>query len=187
MEVQAGSRRVNALRRELSITVSERCTVVPDAVWEVLSDLRTHAEWGGERQSKTTRILTIAAPQGPASVGVEFESTGADPMGRFLDRSVVTEATRPTTFEFVTEATLETGKGKRSGWTLIHRYDLSPAGAGSQITYTVRITRISELVGLLKVFGIPVLAPLAMKSSAGVGKRGVRNLARLAEERATAR
>lgn len=187
MDVQAGNRRVNALRRELSIMVAERCGVAPDAVWEVLADLRTHAEWGGERQSKTTRIVSIDAPGGPASVGVEFESTGADPMGRFHDRSVVTEATRPTTFEFVTEATLETKKGKSSDWTLIHRYELEPADGGSQIAYTVRITRISEFVGLLKVFEIPLLSRLAMKASAGVGQRGVRNLARMAEERATAR
>jgi uncharacterized protein YndB with AHSA1/START domain len=186
MEVSVG-RRANALRRELSISVAERSAVAPEAVWEVLADLHTHAEWGGARQHESTRILSIDAPEGPASVGVEFETSGADPMGRFRDRSVVTEATKPSTFEFVTEATLETKKRARVDWTLVHRYELTPDEGGCRIAYTVRITRISELAGLLKVFGIPVLSGLAMKASASVGKRGVHNLARLAEERATAR
>lgn len=187
MEIPVGSRRTNALRRELSVTVSEPSAASPDAVWGVLSDIRTHAEWGGERQRKTTRILSLEAPKGPATVGVEFETTGADPMGRFTDRSVVTEATRPATFEFVTEARLETKKGARIDWTLVHRYELTPDGAGCRIDYTVRITRISELVGMLKVFGLPGVSRLAMKASAGVGRRGVQNLARVAEERARAR
>jgi hypothetical protein len=188
MEIPVGSRRTNALRRELSVTVSEPSAASPDAVWAVLSDIRTHAEWGGERQRNTTRILSLKAPEGPATVGVEFETTGADPMGRFNDRSVVTEATRPAAFEFVTEARLETKKGgARIDWTLVHRYELTPDGAGCRIDYTVRITRISELVGMLKVFGLPVLSRLAMKASASVARRGVHNLARLTEERALAR
>lgn len=184
MEVSAGRRRANALRRERSITVAERCVVAPDDVWEVLADLRTHAVWGGERQGKNTRIVSIDAPEGLASVGVEFETIGADPMGRFHDRSVVTEATRPTVFEFVTEATLETKRGARVNWTLVHRYELTPEDGGCRIVYAVRIVRISELVGMLKVLGIPILNRLAMKASASVDRRGVRNLARFAEERA---
>jgi hypothetical protein len=186
MEVPVGSRRANALRRELSVTVAERCTVAPDDVWGVLADLRTHAEWGGERQGKNTRIVSIDAPKGLASVGVEFETIGADPMGRFHDRSVVTEATRPAAFEFVTEATLETKKGARAHWTLVHRYELTPDDGGCRIAYAVRIVRISELVGILKVLGIPILSRFAMKASASVDRRGVRNLARMAEERAGA-
>jgi hypothetical protein len=187
MEVSAGSRRANALRRELSVTVVERCAVAPDDVWEVLADLRAHAEWGGERQGKNARIVSIEAPEGLASVGVEFESIGADPMGRFHDRSVVTEATRPTAFEFVTEATLVTKKGARADWTLVHRYELTADDDGCWITYAVRIVRISELVGMLKVLGIPILSRLAMKAAASVDRRGVNNLARFAEERAGAR
>ena len=90
------------------------CEASAEAVYDTLADLRSHFEWGGERQGKKTRLLSIEAPEGPAVAGTEFETTGADPMGAFADRSVVTEASRPRAFEFVTEARLTTKKGKAS-------------------------------------------------------------------------
>jgi uncharacterized protein YndB with AHSA1/START domain len=183
-----GNGRANALRGgERTVTVEQDCAVPAEVVWDVLANLRTHAQWGGERQKRNTRILSIDAPEGVAGVGTEFATTGADPMGRFGDRSVVTEATRPSTFEFVTEAGLETKKGKRSDWTVVHRYELTPKGTGCRIAYTIRLTRISDLVGMLAIFNVPGLSTLALKGSAGVARRGVKNLAAVAEERATAR
>lgn len=176
----------NALRHELSVSVEHLSSANPEAVYDVLSDLRTHAVWGGERQSETTRIVSIDAPEGEASVGTEFQTVGEDPMGRFTDRSVVTTAERPSVFEFVTEATLETKKGATVDWTNVHRYELRGNGKGCEIGYTVRIARISSLPGLLRVFNLPVLSGLAMKASAPVGRRGVENLAAMAAERADA-
>jgi hypothetical protein len=49
--------------------------------------------------------------------------------------------------------------------------------------YTIRIVRISELTGMLAMFKVPGLRGLALKASSGVATRGVRNLARAAEER----
>ena len=186
---RTGNGRVNALKpgKELSARVEGRSAASPETVYDLLADLRTHATWGGERQKKNTRIVSIVAPEGPASVGTEFDTTGADPMGAFRDRSVVTEASRPSVFEFVTEAGLETKKGKRSGWTVIHRYELSAEGDGCHIAYSLRITRVSDLVGMLGLFNVPILSGLAMKASEGVARRGVRNLAQMAEERASAR
>lgn len=185
---RTGNGRANALKGgERTVTVEHESSASAEAVWDVVADLRSHARWGGERQKPKTRILSIEAPEGPAVVGTEFSTTGADPMGRFSDRSVVTEATRPSTFEFVTEASLETKKGARSDWTVVHRYELASTGTGCRITYTVRIARISALPGMLAIFNVPVLSGLALKGSAGVGRRGIRNLAALAEERATAR
>jgi hypothetical protein len=183
---RAGNGRTNALRKEwrLQSRVEETSRAPMEVVYEVLSDLRTHVVWGGERQKKNTRLLTLQAPEGATSVGTEFATTGTDPMGRFTDRSVVTEASRPNTFEFVTEAHLETKKGKGIDWTLVHRFELSPAGEGTRITYTGRVTRVSELTGMLAMFRIPGLRALAMRASAGLARRGVRNLARMAEERA---
>jgi hypothetical protein len=177
----------NVLRHELSASVEHRTSATPDEVYSVLSELRTHAVWGGELQSETARILTIDAPEGEATVGTEFETTGGDPMGRFHDRSVVTRAARPSVFEFVTESTLTTKKGARSEWTNVHRYELGPDGDGAIIAYTIRITRISALPGLLRVLNLPVLSGLAMRASATVARRGVENLAQMAEERAFAR
>lgn len=180
-----GGPRANALGgRDLVVAVEATSRAPAEAVWDLLADLRSHLEWGGERQKRTTRLLSVEAPEGPARVGAEFRTQGRDPMGTFTDRSVVTEATRPSVFEFVTEAHLETKKGKITDWTVVHRYELSPADGGCRIAYTIRITRISELVGALAMFRVPGLRALGLKASAGVAKRGIGNLARLAEERA---
>ena len=186
---RTGIGRRNALRRgrELVATVEELCAAPPEVVYAVLAELRTHALWGGEQQHANTRIVSIDAPEAPATVGTEFETEGLDPMGRFRDRSVVTEASKPSAFEFVTEARLETKRGKLVDWTLVHRYELDPTDGGSRIAYRVTVARISELPGMLAVFKVPVLSRLAMKASTGVAWRGVRNLARMAEERASAR
>lgn len=180
--MQRTGNRANALKHELVVRVEEPCRASAEAVYEVLSDLRSHAIWAGERQRGKTRLLSVEAPVGPAAVGTEFQTTGSDPMGSFSDRSVVTEADPGRSFEFVTEAHLQTKRGNGIDWTNVHRYELEPAVDGSRIAYTIRITRISELSGMLAIFRIPGLRGLGVKASAGVARRGVRNLARMAEE-----
>jgi uncharacterized protein YndB with AHSA1/START domain len=176
-------RGANALKQELVVRVEATSRATTEAVYAVLADLSSHTEWAGERQGKRTRLLTIDAPAGPAAVGTEFHSTGADPMGTFSDRSVVTEAIPGRALEFVTEAHLTTKKGKSADWTNVHRYEVAPEADGCRIAYTIRITRISELPGMLAVFKVPGLRALGLKASSGVARRGVRNLARLAESR----
>ncbi len=176
--------RANALKREFEVRVEASSQASAEAVYDVLADVRSHLTWAGERQKPKTRLLTVDAPDGAASVGTEFATTGLDPMGRFTDRSVVTEATSPSVFEFVTEAHLVTKKGKVADWTNVHHYDLKPSSGGCRITYTIRIVRISALPGMLALFNVRALAGLLRKASEGVAKRGVQNLARLAEERA---
>ncbi len=124
------------------------------------------------------------APPGPAVAGTEFSTTGTDPMGSFADQSVVTEATPGRIFEFVTEAVLTPkGGGRPIEWTIVHRYEIAPRpGGGSRVVYGLQITRISHLPGLLRVLRTP-LAPLAMKASAALAQRGLRNLIAIAEER----
>ncbi|HSJ50004.1 MAG TPA: SRPBCC family protein [Actinomycetota bacterium] len=176
--------RPNALPRELSVSVRATSRATPEQVFDVLADLSSHAEWGGERQRPKARLVSIGAPAGPASVGTEFHSSGTDPMGRFTDRSVVTEASRPAVFEFVTDARLETKRGRSTDWTLIHRYELEPQSDGCRLDYTIRLTRVSDLFGGLVLFKVPGLRALGMKASAALARRGVRNLTQLAEERA---
>lgn len=187
-EQQTGDRRANALGdgRAFVVRIEQRCTAPAEVVYDLLADLRSHLEWAGALQGKKTRLVALEAPEGPAAVGTEFESTGADPMGRFSDRSVVTEAVRPGAFEFVTEARLETKKGEPVDWTVVHRFDLSPDGIGCRIVATDRVTRISALPGMLAMFKIPVLRSLAAKVAAAVARRGVKNLASLAERQAPA-
>lgn len=183
MEAHIPGRRANALKRELAARAEATSSASPEVVYDVLADLRTHAEWAGERQKPRTRLVAVDAPEGSAVVGTEFRTRGKDPMGEFTDTSVVTEAERPGVFEFVTEARLRTKKGKTADWTNVHRYEIAPQGSGSRISYSVRIARISELPGALSMLNVPVLSAIGMKASAGIAKRGVENLARAAEGR----
>ena len=180
---RTGDRSANALKKELVVRVETTSRASSDTVYAVLVDLRTHRVWAGERQGKKTRLLTIDAPPPPAVVGTEFQSTGADPMGTFSDRSVVTQATPGKTFEFVTEARLTTKKARISDWTNVERYELEPTADGCRIVWTGRVTRINELPGTVALFNVPVLRELGLKVSAKVSRRTVRNLARYAEER----
>jgi uncharacterized protein YndB with AHSA1/START domain len=175
----------NALRggRPLEARVEITTPADPDAVYATLADLPTHLEWAGNRASKTARMLTMDAPEGEAKVGTEFSSTGADPMGAFADQSVVTEAVPGRIFEFVTEAR-QTPKrgGEPVEWTLVHRYEIASQGGGSRISYGVRITRISRLPGMLKLFGTR-FAWVGMRMSSSIAKRSLRNISAVARER----
>ena len=176
--------RANALKRELVFAAEVSSRAPAAAVYDLLTDVRSHIEWGGKRQKRSTRLITVAAPEGPASVGTEFATTGSDEVGMFTDRSVVTEARGASLFEFVTEAHLEMKKGKVADWTIVHRYQLSDTPVGCRIAYAARVTRISALPGKLSMFDVPGLGALLSKVASGVARRGTTNLARLAEERA---
>jgi hypothetical protein len=113
-----------------------------EAVYDVLADLGSHLEWAGARQAETTRLLTMEAPTGPATVGTEFVSTGSDgKIARFADRSVVTEALRPAVFEFVTDSRRQGKPGSRP-WhvTMVHHYQIEREPTGCRVTYTEEIT-----------------------------------------------
>ena len=184
MQTQKGTGRANALRGELVVRLQESSKAPADAVYDLLADIPSHLEWGGRQQKKKYRLLSIDAPEGPARVGTEFSSTGADAMGEFADSSVVTEATRPSLFEFVTEARLSTKKGTVVEWTTVHRYEITPLAEGCRIVYTFRTVRMSELPGALVAFKIPGLRAIPLRMGGSNLRKGFRNLARLAEQRA---
>jgi hypothetical protein len=179
-----GTARANALRRELVLHLEESSRAPAETVYDLLADIHSHLVWAGRMQPKKTyRLLSIEAPDGPASVGTEFSSTGADAMGTFADASVVTEASRSQVFEFVTEARLSTKKGTVVEWTSVHRYEIVPLGGGCRVSYTIRTVRISALPSALAMFNVPGLRSVLMTVARSNVRRGVRNLARLAEER----
>lgn len=185
---QRGNGRANALKGELRVHLEETSGAPAETIYGLLADIRTHLEWAGTMQPKENfRLLTIEAPEGQALVGTEFRSTGADAMGRFDDSSVVTEASRPSLFEFVTEARLSTKKGKVVEWTNVHRYELTALGSGCRVAYSLRTVRISELPGGLAMFKVPGLRALGLRISSSYARRGLRNLVRLADERAGTR
>lgn len=186
-EQRTSAAKANALKdgRELVVRLEEKCGAPAEIVYDLVADLRGHLIWAGEMQPKQTfRLTSVEAPEGPAAVGTEFRSTGADPMGRFTDSSVVTEAVPPRLLEFVTEARLDTKKGKTVHWTNIHRYEIEPVASGCRITYTIRIVRLSALPGAMAMFKVPVLSGIGLKVSASYARRALRNLVKLAEERA---
>jgi hypothetical protein len=176
----------NALKRPIEVTAETSCAAPASAVYDLLADPATHLVWAGERQGSTSRLLTMDGPPAPIGVGDEFSTTGGDPMGEFSDRSVVTEARRPSAFEFVTDSTLTTRKGAASRWTNVHRYEIDETASGCRIAYTLRVERITSLPGMLRIFNWPVLRPLAVRASAVLPRKGIANLAALAEERSTA-
>jgi hypothetical protein len=131
---------------------------------------------------ETTRLLTLGAPSGSAGVGTEFVSTGSDgKVARWSDRSVVTEATRPEVFEFVTEGRREGKPGSRP-WlsTAVHRYELAPEPTGCRVTYTEELTRLAGAPRILFARGI---SRIVFRTSAKYMRRGFDGLLALAEER----
>jgi uncharacterized protein YndB with AHSA1/START domain len=154
-----------------------------EAVYDLLADLQSHLDWAGRRQLETTRLLTMEAPPGPAGVGTEFFTTGSDgKVARWSDRSVVTEATRPEVFEFVTEGRREGKPGSRP-WliTAVHRYTIAPEAGGSRVTYTEDLTRLE---GAPWVLSAPGISRIVFRISAKYMRRGFEALLSLAEERA---
>jgi len=168
------------------IELREGTPAPPEAVYALLADLRSHLVWGGERQSEGFRLLTLEAPDGPATVGVEFASTGTDGRHRINhDRSVVTEASPPAVFEFVTESRCVAEDGSTAlESTVVHRFEIRGSrGGGSEVTYTWHTVRLRPVWA---IFRTPVVSWLVFRVLRRMLRRGLRNLASMAEERAAA-
>ncbi|HKQ02003.1 MAG TPA: hypothetical protein VJ735_16895 [Actinomycetes bacterium] len=158
------------------------CRAPAEVVYDLLADLPSHLDWAGRRQRETTRLLTLTAPPAPAGVGAEFLSTGSDgKVARWSDRSVVTEATRPAVFEFVTDGRRQ-GKPGRRPWlaTAVHRYVIEPEAGGCRVTYTEDLTRLDGAPWIMRA---PGLSRIVFRVSAKYMRRGFDGLLALAEER----
>jgi Polyketide cyclase / dehydrase and lipid transport len=165
------------------LVVVATTTASPMRIYATLADLSTHTTWAGTMHGKKNfGLRTLEASADPAIVGTEFHSTGDDPMGTFTDRSVVTEATDPSVFEFVTEGHLQPRKrGKPACDTRItYRFEIAPKGTGSAITYRVHLTRWTNPPALLRSHVLRPVLRAAMKSSS---KKMLRNLTTYATNR----
>ncbi|MBJ7597149.1 MAG: hypothetical protein DLM67_21700 [Candidatus Nephthysia bennettiae] len=154
----------------------------PEAVYDVLADLTTHLEWGGARQSRDFRLLSLEGSPGPATVGTTFSSTGTIPMSvrHWEDGSTVTVADRPQVFEFTTEARAGEQQAMRARYR--HRYEISADAAGSRVTYTLTQLSIAHPMLRMALPGIRQLTwRMAIPMFAG---RGLLILIAVAEERA---
>jgi Polyketide cyclase / dehydrase and lipid transport len=155
-------------------------TASPEAVYDVIADLRNHLVWSGERAaSDGFKMLSLEAPEGPATVGTTFTSSGSAGRDTFHDRSVVTEASRPNRFVIETDARLERKRAETWEVHFSHRYDIQPHGEGSRILYTETVERVNYLPYWLKPGIRTIFRPFVNRAD----RKQLRNLARLAEER----
>lgn len=162
------------------VQISLRCKAKPEAVYDLLADLRSHLEWAGARQTRDFHLVSLDAPPGPATVGTTFSSTGVIPMSnrRWNDRSTVTGADWLRMFEITTQAC----NGERRPMTAVYRhtYEISPEVDGSRVTYTMSQLAITNPMLRWALPGMDRLTWLMTPIYAG---RGIRNLLALAEER----
>jgi hypothetical protein len=170
----------------VAFDVEGTCAAPPPVVYATLADLRTHLVWGGTQQPRSFRLLTLDAPPGPATAGTEFTSTGIVPPGRFSDRSVVTAAEPPQVFEFRTSAAL--AWGRHESWdAVLHRYVITAGDGGSHVSYAFRSTGPQPPETRMRIMlATPGLRRLFLARVRRLLRRGLDNLLRLAEARATA-
>ena len=159
----------------------------PEAVYGVLADLNSHLEWGGRRQYKMFRLLSVDAPNGESQVGTRFSSVGTIPMlkARWENDNTVTTASRPSVFEVTTEGRISWKKRPHGEGTFVNRFEIQPDGSGSRVTYTSRQLRFRE-----PPFGLRY--PLMRSVTANVWvpiwyKRGFHKMLKLAEEQSRAK
>jgi hypothetical protein len=151
----------------------------PESVYDLLADLPSHLQWAGSGQSADFRLLALEAPVGPAVAGTIFTSTGTIPMSarRWSDRSTVTIADRPRTFEFTTDA--RAGEGRAMTARYSHRYEIAAEGSGSRVTYTLTQLAVTDPMLRMALPGIRWMTwRVAIPMFAG---RGFRSLLALAE------
>jgi len=109
----------------------------PQAVYDVLADLRTHARWAGEQSpNKKFHLLRIDAPARAATVGDSFSSDGINSNGTFHDRSTVVQADPASRFGFDTDSTLDRKHGKPLHVRFQHRYVIERSSDGAVVRYT---------------------------------------------------
>ena len=161
--------------------LSKSSSAPPEAVYDLLADLGSHLTWAGAQQTSDFRLLSLDAPASPATVGTTFSSTGTIPMSsrRWTDRSSVTAAERPSTFEFITTATAR-GARRSMEATYRHRYEIEATPGGSKVSYSMTQLAISN--PLLRL-GLPVVRELSWRLAIPfMAGRGFRNLVAFAEQ-----
>ncbi|TMK81152.1 MAG: SRPBCC family protein [Actinobacteria bacterium] len=154
--------------------VSMSCAAPPEVIYEILADLRTHVVWGGQTNRMHQRLLTIEAPDEPATVGTTFQSVGYTSHGLWHDRSEVTQATPSSVFEFTTNGTMQSRPPFHGEW--IHRYEIEPDGAGSTINYRCR-WQLTKSVGDRPRLRRSVFCQLVLPTIWETGLRGLADMA----------
>ena len=168
--------------REVVFETRFRTAAPPEAVFDQLADVRSHLEWGGTKGNKKFHLTGLEGGATTAEKGTAWTSSGVAPDGTFSDRSTVTDATRPSRFEFTTESHVTFRKGGEGDWSVVNGYEIAPEGSGSRVTYRQRVTKATAM-GPMKMMLTPVLSSIGRMMVKGMNKTAMKNLAAMAEER----
>lgn len=147
-------------QRPATMRLAGRCSAPPDAVYDLLADLRSHLQWGGTEQARYYRLLSLEVSDGPAVAGTTFVTTGSIPAScrRWEDRSTVISALRPLTFAFETEAKVEGGHRPMLA-SYLHKYAITSCSGGATVTY--ELTQACIVNPFLRL-RIPVIRRIAL-------------------------
>jgi hypothetical protein len=178
-------------RDDRTVVIKGHSNASPEDVFDLLSDLRSHLEWGGNRQYKMFRLLSLDAPATPAQVGDVFTSTGNIPMtsakkGHWENTTTVTKAERPALFETRTEGRIPWSKGVAGEGTFDNRFEITPDGkGGSNVTY-----RAHQLRFLNPPWGLryPLMREVTYRMWIPAWyRKGFKNMLKMAAERVGAK
>ena len=179
-----------AKRFTFETSVSVVSAAPPEVVYDAVADLRTHLDWAGERAaSDTFKLLSLEGPDGPATEGAVFTSTGANDNGTFHDRSVVTEASRPTVSpsrRMPAWSGPTAGPGRSTSPTATTSRS---EGGGSRIVYTDTVREVNYVPYWLQAWCRPISRRLIARADTetDAGTRPVRRGASRASGRSELR
>jgi hypothetical protein len=168
------------LREALRFHSTAASSASPQAVYDVLADLRTHLSWGGPGSANDSQcLISVDAPPGLATVGTSFTSTGRAGKDTFHDRSTVTTAVPGQRFGFSTQSRLE--RRRKAAWQAVftHDFQLTSTATGSALSYTCAVHPVNYVPYWLQ----PGLKVLTRAMVTRIMTKNVRSLVRLAESR----
>lgn len=171
----------------LTFRATVRSKATPAAIYDVLADVNTHLDWAGKQSKfKGFRLAKLDAPQGRATIGTQFSSTGlnnAKGTSFFSDRSTVVEAEPGKRFGFDTESRLTRPRAPEWQVRFAHRYTIEPDGAGSIIKYTCEVRPQNYIPPWLK----PWARPMTRRMVPMFIRKHMKNMAAMAESPARAK
>ena len=137
------------------VTLTGHCDARPTQVYDLLADLGSHTDWGGDRQYRGFRLVSQEASAAIATVGVEFHSVGRIPMTSVVNdnHNTVTIAHRPERLAFTTRTTIDWTDARRldlpprggpAAGVFHHDYTITADGDSSQVTYMLTQERFDR-------------------------------------------
>jgi uncharacterized protein YndB with AHSA1/START domain len=147
----------------------------PQVVWDLITDIRRHAEFAGPKS--ITKVIDFDGPVAVGSRWVAHEKFGPQKFDAPSEITVVDQVKRLEWVSFPPMKEKNRGKGGRVTWG----YELSPAAGGTRLEHYMTVLEprkgAASLKTMYKVFGLPA------KQAAG-GRTTLENIRKAAEQRA---